>query len=285
MALKSFKQMRVDGELTRADGEKIQFKDLHVEPGFNAPGRTDQDNEDDEGLYQYIVSGGRIPELDVRPREEGGVWIVDGHRRHKQIGRAIDAGVFLPCPRTGKYLIPIKQFSGNDIDRVARIATSNEGKKLSPLQLASVYRRLAAFGLDADAIAAKVNRKAAHVRDTLVLGTANHDVQNMVAAGEVSATIAIKTVRSKGEKAGPALKAEHDKALAMGKTKITAATISPKPASPPSVALDAARWRSLVMMVDWSEVAALRLAHVGSTWQEFELALIELVDGRMLEAA
>jgi ParB family chromosome partitioning protein len=67
--MKSFKQMRVDGDLVRADSEKIQFKDLHVEPGFNAPGRTDQDDEDDESLYQYIASGGRIPELDVRPRE------------------------------------------------------------------------------------------------------------------------------------------------------------------------------------------------------------------------
>lgn len=285
MALKSFKQMRVDGELTRADGEKIQFKDLHVELGFNAPGRTDHDSEDDDGLYQYIISGGRIPELDVRPREEGGVWIVDGHRRHKQIGRAIDAGKFLPCPRTGKFLIPIKQFTGNDIDRVARIATSNEGKKLSALQLSDVYKRLAAFGLDADAIAAKVNRKTAHVRDTLILAGANHDVQNMVAAGEVSATIAIKTVRSKGEKAGPTLKAEHEKAKALGKSKVTAATISPKPVSQPSVTLDAARWRSLVMMADWSEVVALRQEHIGGTWQAFELALIELVDDRMLEAA
>lgn len=223
--IKSFKQMRIDGELTRADSEKIQYKDLHIEPGFNAPGRTEQDDADDEGLYQYIAGGGRIPELDVRPRPGGGVWIVDGHRRHKQIGRAIDAGVFLPDPKSGRYLIPVKQFTGNDVDRVARIATSNEGKKLTTMQLADVYKRLAGFGLTADEIAAKVNRKRAHVDQILVLAGANHDVQQMVQAGEVAPTTAVRVVKKKGEAAGPALKEAQQAARLQGKSKVTAKQI------------------------------------------------------------
>lgn len=220
--MKSFKQMRIDGELTRADSEKIQYKDLHVEPGFNAPGRTDQDDQDDDALYQYIVGGGRIPELDVRPRPDGGVWIVDGHRRHKQIGRAIESGKFLPDPKSGRYLIPVKQFTGNDVDRVARIATSNEGKKLTSIQLASVYQRLAGFGLSPDDIAAKVNRKRAHVDQIMVLAGANHDVQSMVAAGEVSTTTAVRAVKAKGEAAGPALKEAQQAARLQGKSRVTA---------------------------------------------------------------
>lgn len=280
--MKSFKQMRVDGDLVRSDSEKIQFKDLHIEPGFNAPGRTDCDDQDDEGLYLYIASGGRIPELDVRPREDGGVWIVDGHRRHKQIGRAIAAGTFLPDPKSGRYLIPVKQFTGNDIDRVARIAVSNEGKKLTHLQLASVYKRLANFGLDADAIAAKVHRTRAHVDNILVLAGANHDVQNMVAAGEVSATIAVKAVKKSGERAGPKLKEEHAKAKAMGKKKVTAGTMNPRQKIRESVELNAARWCTLVMLADWSEIVKLRQAHIGGGWKEFEDALAGYVD-RMVE--
>ncbi len=89
----------------------------------------------------------------------------------------------------------------------------------------------------------------------------------MVAAGEVSATIAIKTVRTKGEQAGPTLKAEHAKAKSMGKAKVTAATISPKPQVTQSDSLCAARWRSLVTMADWFEVIALRERHIGGSWQ------------------
>lgn len=280
--MKSFKQMRVDGDLVRSDSEKIQFKDLHIEPGFNAPGRTDGDDQDDEGLYLYIASGGRIPELDVRPREDGGVWIVDGHRRHKQIGRAIAAGTFLPDPKSGRYLIPVKQFTGNDVDRVARIAVSNEGKKLTHLQLASVYKRLANFGLDADAIAAKVHRTRAHVDNILVLAGANHDVQNMVAAGEVSATIAVKAVKKSGERAGPKLKEEHAKAKAMGKKKVTAGTMSPRPKVAQSDALDAARWRTLLMLGDWSHILELRHQHIGANHKEFEIKVAAYVD-RMVE--
>ena len=220
--MKSFKQMRIDGELTRADSEKIQYKDLHIEPGFNAPGRTEQDDADDDALYAYIAGGGRIPELDVRPRPNGGVWIVDGHRRHKQIGRAIEAGTFLPDPKSGRYLIPVKQFTGSDVDRVARIATSNEGKKLTSMQLASVYQRLAGFGLTPGDIALKVNRKRAHVHQILVLAGANNDVQSMVTAGEVSTTTAVRTVKAKGEGAGPALKEAQQAARLQGKSRVTA---------------------------------------------------------------
>lgn len=279
--IKSFKQMRVDGDLVRSDSEKIQYKDLHIEPGFNAPGRTDQDDQDDEGLFLYIAAGGRIPELDVRPREGGGVWIVDGHRRHRQIGRAIEAGKFLPDPRTGKYLIPIKQFTGNDVDRVARIATSNEGKKLNPLQLADVYKRLAAFGLSSTDIAAKVNRTAAHVEQILVLANANHDVQTLVSTGAVSATIAVNTVKKLGESAGPALKAEHEKAKSMGKTKVTAGSMRPKGKADQTEALNAARWVCISQFADWGEVQALRMSYIGRTHEEFTAALCAFVDSKM----
>lgn len=225
--MKSFKQMRIDGEITRADAEKIQYKDLYIEPDFNPPGRTEGDDADDEILFEYIKGGGRIPDLEVRPREGGGVWIVDGHRRHKQIGRAIESGNFLPDPKSGKFLIPIKQFVGNDVDRIVRIATSNEGKKLSPLDVAYIYKKLTGFGLTPDDIAKRMHKTRAHVEQVLVLASANHDVHRMVNAGEVSASLAAKVVRKNGERAGEVLGTALAKATASGKRKVTAATIKP----------------------------------------------------------
>ncbi len=221
----SFRQMTNEKVIKRADAEKIQYKDIHIEPGFNPAGRM-EDDEDGENLYQFIMSGGRLPDWEVRPREEGGVWAVDCHRRHYQTGRAIAAGAPLQ-DKDGLVWISIKQFVGNDIDRVCRIATSNEGKKLTALQLANVYKRLAGFGLSADEIAKRMSRTSSHVEQLLLLGNSNHDVQSAVARGEIAPSLAISTARAHGEAAGAVIAAEVLKAKAAGAKRVTAATMRP----------------------------------------------------------
>lgn len=281
--MKSFKQMRIDGELVRADSEKIDYFSIYPEPGFNPAGRTDEEEEDDEQLYQFIVQHGvlALPQWEVRPREDGGVWIVDCHRRHKQTGRAIKAGFFKPDDK-GRYLIPIKQFIGNDLARLYRIKTSNKNKTIKPVQFAELCQRaLSGFGQTVEQIAEGMHVSVSAVKSALVLAGANHDVQTMVAAGEVSATIAVKAVKKSGERAGPKLKEEHAKAKAMGKKKVTAGTMNPRQPVPNSVELNAARWCALVMLTDWSEITALRQKHIGGSWKEFETELAQMVDGML----
>lgn len=223
--MKSFKQMRIDGELIRADAEKIDYFSIHIEPGFNPGGRTEEDDEDDEELYRFIVKHGvlALPQMDVRPRAEGGVWAVDGHRRHKQIGRAIANGEFKPDPKTGKYPVAIRQFTGNDLDRLYHIRKSNKKKTLKPMQLAELcIRARDGFGQTVEQIAEGFLCSVSAVRDALALGGANHDVQQMVVKGEVSKTTAVRTVKAHGEKAGPVLKEAQHAAQMQGKSKVTA---------------------------------------------------------------
>lgn len=226
--MKSFKQMRLDGEIKRADGEQIELKNIHVEPGFNPPDRTAADDESDEQLYQFIMAGGfkKLPEIEVRPRPDGGVWIVDGHRRIKQIGRAIEAGAPIKNPKDGKFWIPVRQFEGSDIERTARILTSNANKTASAATFIHVYKRLAGFNLTPEQIATECNTKVAHVIAHLALGNANHDVQQMVAAGEVSTTLAVKVVKKEGEAAGAVLGGALQKARLNGKGKVTDKTLT-----------------------------------------------------------
>lgn len=227
MATKSFKQMRVDGDLVRADAEKINFKNIHIELGFNPGDRTAEDEADDEELFEFIKANGphALPQLEVRPREGGGVWIVDGHRRHKQIGRAIETGHF-PADKKGLHLIPVRQFSGNDLDRLYRIATSNKSKKMKPLQFAELCRRAHhGFGQSAKQIAEGMQCAISAVESALVLAGANHDVQQMVQAGEVSKTTAVRVVKREGERAGPALKEAQQAARLQGKSRVTAKQI------------------------------------------------------------
>ena len=226
--MKSFREMRGNGELKRADAEKMKIEDLHFEPGFNLQGRNDEQDEDDEALFQYIMDGGRLPQVEVRPREEGGAWVVDGHRRVTQLRRADSAGAPLRDPKDGELWVPVVQFVGNDVDRTVRLLTSNANKKATPLQVAEVYARLERFNMTPDQIAKKFTKTRQHVDQMLILAHANSDVHQMVKDGTVSATVAVDQVRKHGELAGAFIKAANDKTGG----KVTARSV--KPWTPPT---------------------------------------------------
>ncbi|WP_336848642.1 ParB/RepB/Spo0J family partition protein [Pseudomonas juntendi] len=235
---KSFKQMIKDGEVRRADAMKVQLEDLHEEPGFNLRTEGDALEESISALAEFIAAGGQIPPLEVRPRAEGGVWLVDGHRRRRALLK-LDAVGRLPRtpnkdrPEALEAWVPVIAFEGSDADRVARIITSQENEKLSPLELAEGYKRLRAFGWSVEQIATKVGKTRQHVEQVLTVGNANTDVQNLVAAGHVSATTAAQVVREHGDGAGKVLGAELEKAQASGKKRVTAGSMKgpsiPKP--------------------------------------------------------
>lgn len=221
MAAKSFKQMIKDGDLRRADAMKARLEDLHEEPGFNLRVEGEDLEQSISDLAEFIAQGGKVPPLEVRPREEGGMWVVDGHRRRRAYLK-LDAEKRLPRdPKDGEAWIAITAFDGNDAERVLRIITSQEGRKLSQLELAEGYKRLAAFGWNNEQIAKKMGRTRQHVDQVMVIGNANTDVQRMVASGEVAATTAVKAVRQHGEKAGKVLGDKLKQVQAAGGSKVT----------------------------------------------------------------
>ncbi|QPG61172.1 ParB N-terminal domain-containing protein [Pseudomonas sp. BIGb0427] len=235
---KSFKQMIKDGEVRRADAMKVKLEDLHEEPGFNLRTEGAALETSIELLAEFIAEGGQIPPLEVRPRAGGGVWVVDGHRRRRAILK-LDAAGRLPRtpnkdnPGVLEAWVSVIAFEGSDADRVARIISSQENEKLSPLELAEGYKRLRAFGWTSDQIAKKVGKTRQHVEQVITVGNANTDVQNLIAAGQVSATTAVHAVRQHGDAAGQVLSSALEKAQANGKKKVTAGTIKgpsiPKP--------------------------------------------------------
>ncbi|MEJ5862054.1 ParB/RepB/Spo0J family partition protein [Pseudomonas farsensis] len=235
---KSFKQMIKDGDVRRADAMRVKLEDLYEEPGFNLRIEGDALEASIELLAEFIANGGQIPPLEVRPRPAGGVWIVDGHRRRRAMLKLDKAGRLPRTPNREnpeilEAWVPVVAFEGSDADRVARIISSQENEKLSPLELAEGYKRLRAFGWMPEQIAKKVGKTRQHVEQVLTVGDANTDVQNLVAAGHVSATTAAQVVREHGDGAGKVLGAELEKAQASGKKKVTAGTMKgptiPKP--------------------------------------------------------
>ena len=129
MTAKSFKQMIADKEIKRADAMKAQLEDLHEEPGFNLRAEGEDLEASIAALAEFIFAGGKIPALEVRPRAEGGLWIVDGHRRTRALNK-LDAEGRLPRtpkkedPSILEYWVSVDAFTGNDADRLARVITS-----------------------------------------------------------------------------------------------------------------------------------------------------------------
>lgn len=223
MTAKSFKQMIKDGDIKRADAMKVRLEDIHEEPGFNLRTEGEDLEQSISELADFIGAGGQVPALEVRPRAEGGVFVVDGHRRRRAY-LLLDSTGRLPRA-DGEAWISIVAFNGNDADRVARVITSQEGRKLTDLEVAAGCKRLAAFGWSADQIGSAIGKTRQRVEQLLILANAPAAVQQMVKAGEVSGTVAVEAVRKHGEEAANVLGGELDKAKAVGKGKVTAGTM------------------------------------------------------------
>ncbi|AWR69428.1 MULTISPECIES: hypothetical protein [Enterobacter cloacae complex] len=219
----SFKQMTKAGVIKRTDtGMFIALSDIHVREGFNKREDDERTRQADDDLFNYLMNGGSVPPLEVIARDEGGVWVVEGHRRRRCYARCAEAGK--PVDR-----IHIMPFNGNDVQRLARIMTSNNQLPLSDMEQAAVIQELHnAFNQTTSEIAKLVNKSVPTVEKLLLLSTANHDVQKEVKSGTVSVDVAVDRVKEFGEKAGEVLQKDKASAAAKGKKKVTRSVIAPK---------------------------------------------------------
>lgn len=218
----SFKMMTRDGTIKRTDtGMFISLDDIHVREGFNIREDDERTRLANDDLFEYLMNGGVVPPLEVVARDEGGVYIVEGHRRHSAYRRCREAGK--PVNR-----IHIMPFVGNDVQQKARIFTSASQLALSPLDQINGIRDFAAFNLTPAEIAKEIHKSVTWVEKLMALSIANHDVQMAVKSGAVSVDVAVDRVKEFGEKAGEVL--QHDKAVAaaQGKTKVTRSSIAPE---------------------------------------------------------
>lgn len=223
MAANSFKQMSRDGTIKRTDtGMFISLEHIHVREGFNKREDDERTRQADDDLFNYLMNGGTVPPLEVIARDEGGVWVVEGHRRRRCYARCAEEGK--PVDR-----IHIMPFNGNDVQRLARIMTSNNQLPLSDIEQAAVIQELHnAFNQTTSEIAKLVNKSVPTVEKLLLLSTANHDVQQEVKSGTVSVDVAVNRVKEFGEKAGEVLQKDKASAAAKGKKKVTRSVIAPE---------------------------------------------------------
>lgn len=225
MSQPTFKSMRGDGTIKRSDvGMFIRLEDIHELPGFNIirdyESASYQQSVDE--LVAYLEAGGTVEALEVRPRAEGGVWVVQGHTRRFAYRKMDERGTLIKDAK-GVAWIAITPFVGNDADQLLRQATSTKRAEVDVLGLGRVYNKLLALGWTAQQIAERSGEQVATIKRVLTLASGNTDVHDMIKAGEVKPTIAAQAVKEHGDKAGQVLATQLEQAKAIGKKKVTAA--------------------------------------------------------------
>jgi ParB-like chromosome segregation protein Spo0J len=231
----TFKSMRRDGAIKRGEANAVRLEDIHEEPGFNELARDydESDTQAIEELAAFIKAGGIYPALEVRPRAEGGVWLVDGHLRSRAL-RLLDSRGDLPRtpnkddPTVLEAWVNVTPFVGNDAERILRLDTSSQRKDPGDLARGRIYSALMAHNWTPAQIATRTGKPLTTIQRILTLASGNTDVHEMVKAGEVKPTIAAQAVKAHGDKAGAVLNAALVEAKAIGKTRVTNAVLKPK---------------------------------------------------------
>ncbi|HQT77992.1 MAG TPA: ParB/RepB/Spo0J family partition protein [Rhodopila sp.] len=220
-------QLKDVGSESRNELFKIDPALIQIEPGFNIRFDGPELAEANEQLKASIRENGLLKPLTVRIKDDV-VYVTDGHRRLTAIKELISEGteiLSVKCLPEGKGV--------SEADRTLMLLTTNSGHPLSALEKAEVFKRLLGFGWSEEQVATKAGYSVKQVQNLLKLGEAPEELKEMVAAGEVSPTMAIKQIKQEGgEQAAETLKAAVETAKAEGKTKATEKTVNPK-AKPP----------------------------------------------------
>lgn len=233
----SFKHLVQTKELKRADALKAKIQDIFEKPGFNWREEGEDLNKSIADLADFIAQGGQVPDLEVATRAEGGVEVVDGHRRRRAfllLAETNPAALAAYADKDGQIWLSIKPFTGTDAERQARVMTSQEGRKLTPVEIAKGYERftLPPLNLGPEDIAKLVHKTRQHVDQMLILAKAGKGVHDLVTGGQVSATTAVNVARKEGGQAESILASA---AASSEKGKVTGAAM--KPWTPPAKSL------------------------------------------------
>ena len=220
-----------DLAIGRSDTYRIDPRELHVKPGWNCRNKNfDPADAEDLALAQSIAENGVKQSLTV-VFEEGRAYITDGHRR---LGAALYAINTLGAELKSVPVQTEDRYS-SEADRVFSQIVRNSGKPLEPIEQGRVFKRLVELGWTESDIAKKSGLNRAWVVELLKLQSAPEAVQGLVKSGEVSATLAIKTLKDNkgdGDAAGAVLSDAVETAKAAGKTRATAKHVERKPKEP-----------------------------------------------------
>lgn len=150
---------------------------------------TRQDFDDIFEFAESLRDGIKVP-LRGYMGENGKFQITDGERRWRGAKILAQKNIQIPLPI-------IREPKGySEVDRTLDLLLTNSGKPLSMLEQAHAFARLLAQGLSTKEAADKSGKSETHIANCLTLLQAAPEVQQKVAKGEMTATLAVDLVKA-----------------------------------------------------------------------------------------
>lgn len=200
----------------RADIHKIDPRQIHIKKDWNGRDMNDVSNQEHIDTLAKSIAEIGVKEALTVATEDGKVVVIDGHCRWFAVMRAIE--VYKAEIKT----IPVKHEDryANDADHLFSQIIRNAGKRFTDLESAKVYKRLLDMGWNQTDIAKKSGISPGRVSQVLALLEMPEAVKTMVTKGEVSASLASKTVTENPQTATRVLKEASMAAQSNGRKRL-----------------------------------------------------------------
>ena len=227
---RSLKQFSKDHkeEMSRSDKFSIDPRLIKARADFNVREIEQMSKEERAAYDEYIDQlaqayrdGRYVPPIVIKV-VDGTPTPVDGHTRHKGMMRAIEVyGAELSR-------VTVEEFKGDDAEEVALIATSQNNRKLKPLELAKVYVRLERYGKTDKEIATTVGVTAARVAQVKAYYSMPSELKALVFVDKISVEAAMDLYNKYGTKAIEYANSMINKNKEKGGKKDTVKNTTPK---------------------------------------------------------
>lgn len=186
-SLKGIAEAKIHDGIKKTTSFRVDPNLIEFEPGFNLREDNEETAAHVDRLYKAMKEGAYVPPVDVQIVGEK-IIARDGHCRTKAGKRLREE---MP-----EYTLECRQLRGNDADAILHMLGTGSGSKpLTPLEQGKGYLRLINMGMKTADIAAKLGITRVTVDNGLTLAEAPMEVQQMVAAGEVSSTTARAAIK------------------------------------------------------------------------------------------
>jgi len=183
MAMKDIAEGRSD--IYRVDPNKIQIKE-----GWNSRDASDPANaEHIDGLKASIKEIGVKKPL-VCYMENETVYVTDGHCRLQAVMQLIKSGVEIKT-----VPVMVEDRFANEADRIFSQIVHNQGKPLTAIEQAKVFKRLIDLGWAQKDIAVKAGMSGGRVSQLLELLTLPLVLQKFITEGKASASMVLATFK------------------------------------------------------------------------------------------
>src|ERR1700733_896674 len=216
----------------RSDLHKLNPKLIKIKDNWNSRDFDDPTNK--SHIEELALS---IAEIGVRQPltvswENGEAWLSDGECRLRAVMLAISRGAEIKT-----VPVILEDRYSNDADKLFSQIIRNSGKPFSQMEQAKVFKRLVDMGWQQGDIAKKAGVSPARISQILDLLTMPEPIKQMVVAGQVSASMAVATLKEhNGAKATQVLQDAVAVAQSEGKDRALPKHVEPtiQQAKPPA---------------------------------------------------